>query len=108
MTADATAVAELRRELARREQQLDEAQQLARIGSWEWELATNEVTWSDQLFRIYGLEPRSLVVSYDEFLSRVHPDDRASVDERNRRCFETHEAFEDVKRVRRADGVEFL
>jgi PAS domain S-box-containing protein len=101
-------LAALREELARSRQQLVEAQQLAKIGSWEWNVVSGEVTWSDELFRIYGLEPGSIDVSYEDFLARVHPDDREQVDQRNRRCFETHEPFEDVKRIHRADGTLFL
>jgi PAS domain S-box-containing protein len=99
---------ELETELSLTRRLLDDAQKLARIGSWEWDLATNVVTWSAELYRIYGYEPNSVPVSYENFLSHVHPDDRESVDERNRRCFETHEPFEDVKRVRRVDLSEFL
>jgi PAS domain S-box-containing protein len=102
-----TRIAELEAELALSRRLLADAQQLARIGSWEWDLATNVVTWSDELFRIYGYEPGAVEVSYEAFLGRVHPDDRASVDERNQRCFATHEPFEDVKRIVRPDGSEF-
>jgi PAS domain S-box-containing protein len=101
-------VRDLEAELALSRRLLADAQQLARIGSWEWDLATNVVTWSDELYRIYGYAPGSVEVSYEAFLGRVHEDDRASVDERNRRCFDTHEPFEDVKRVVRPDGSEFL
>lgn len=100
--------AQLVAELALTRRLLDDAQQLAKIGSWEWDLATDVVTWSDELYRIYGFEPGGVEVSYENFLARVHPDDRASVDERNRRCFETHAPFEDVKRIVRPDGSEFL
>ncbi|HEY2636170.1 MAG TPA: EAL domain-containing protein, partial [Solirubrobacteraceae bacterium] len=85
-----------------------EAQRLARLGSWEWDISANTVTWSDELWRIYGLEKGSIELSYENFLARVHADDRPSVDERNRKCFADHEPFEDVKRVRRPDGSEFL
>jgi PAS domain S-box-containing protein len=88
--------------------QLVEAQQLSRTGSWEWDVATGTVWWSDELFRIYGLEPGSITPSYEDFLERVHPEDRESVDARNRRAFEDRESFEDVKRVVRADGSEIL
>jgi PAS domain S-box-containing protein len=93
-------------ELAVARRQLEEAQRLARIGSWEWDIPTNTVWWSDELFRIYGLEPGSIVPSYEEFLNYVHPADRAAVDERNRQAFTDHQPFEDVKRVVRADGRE--
>lgn len=60
----------------RSEQQLAEAQHLAQIGSWEWDIAENCVTWSDELYRIYGLEPQSVPITYGGFLERVHPADR--------------------------------
>ena len=94
--------------LAQSRRQLSETQQLARIGSWEWDIPDDRVWWSDQLFRIYGMEPGEVVPTYETFLEHVHPDDRESVDQRNRRAFADHEPFEDVKRVVRADGVEIL
>ena len=95
-------------ELRRSREQLLEAQTLARIGSWEWDVAADKVTWSDELFRIYGLEPGAIEPCYEGFLSRVHHEDRESVDARNRKAFSDHEPFEDVKRVVREDGDVFL
>ena len=88
-------------ELRRSKAQLAEAQALARIGSWEWDVAANHVVWSDELYRIYGLEPGAIEPNYEEFLSRVHPEDRESVDARNRKAFADHAPFEDVKRILR-------
>jgi diguanylate cyclase (GGDEF)-like protein/PAS domain S-box-containing protein len=95
-------------ELRRSRQMLAEAQELARIGSWEWDVAANVVTWSDELFRIYGHPPQAFEPSYDAFLSHVHPDDRESVDARNHKAFADGQSFEDVKRVVRPDGSVFL
>jgi PAS domain S-box-containing protein len=92
--------------LARSRRQLAEAQQLSRIGSWEWDIAAGEVWWSNELYRIYGLEPGAIKPTYERFLAYVHPDDRESVDERNRRAFTDHQPFEDVKRVVREDDRE--
>lgn len=74
---------ELVEELRRSEARLREAQQLARLGSWEWDIRANVVTWSDELFRIYGLAPQSMRPTCEDFLQRVHPDDRVDVDARN-------------------------
>jgi PAS domain-containing protein len=93
-------------ELTAARRQLVEAQRLARIGSWEWDTAADTVWWSDELYRIYALAPGAIEPSYQEFLAYVHPDDRADVDERNRKAFADHEPFDDVKRVVRADGIE--
>jgi PAS domain S-box-containing protein len=92
--------------LARSRRQLAEAQQLSRIGSWECDIAAGHVWWSDELYRIYGLEPGAIKPTYQGFLEFVHPDDRESVDQRNRRAFTDHQPFEDVKRVVRDDGRE--
>jgi PAS domain S-box-containing protein len=65
--------------LANRERQLAEAQELAHIGSWEWDIEANVVTWTGELYRIFGLEPVSVAVTYESFLERVHPEDRSAV-----------------------------
>jgi PAS domain S-box-containing protein len=58
------------------ERRLAAAQQIAHLGSWELDIATSTVLLSDELCRIHGLPPAAGPVSYDEFLGRVHPDDR--------------------------------
>ena len=111
VTAIVRDVTERRRaenELRTSRRQLQEAQELARLGSWEWDVPGNKVTWTDQLFRIYGLEPQAVEPTYERFLGYVHPDDRASVQARNEKAFGDHQPFEDVKRVIRADGREIL
>jgi signal transduction histidine kinase len=66
-------------ELERAHATLAEAQEVARIGSWEWDVAADRVTWSDELYRLYGLAPGSLDVTFESFLERVHPNDRAAL-----------------------------
>ncbi len=62
------------------ESRLAEAQRMAHIGSWDWNLITGEVCWSDELYHIFGRSPQESGATYDEFLSYVHPDDRDRVD----------------------------
>ncbi len=57
---------------------LNEAQEIAKMGHWEWDADTNGFTFSDNLFAIFGLE--QACISYDRFLGYVHPEDRANVD----------------------------
>ncbi len=69
----------LEEKVATRTSALSEAQQLAHIGSWTWDIPTNTVTWSDELYRIYGLQPQELPITYESFLERVHPQDKEYV-----------------------------
>src|SRR3954451_15703769 len=108
MTPQVSTDAALLAELERGRRRLAEAQALARMGSWEWDVGASQVTWSDELFRIYGYEPQAFEPTYETFLAHVHEEDRASVDERNHKAFADHQPFSDVKRVVRADGTEIL
>ena len=66
-------------ELRRSQVRLASAQRIARLGHWERDLKTGEVIWSDEVFRLLGLEPGSCAPSQDTYLAHVHPDDRERV-----------------------------
>lgn len=65
--------------LRRSEAQLAEAQELAALGSWEWDIGSGEVTWSPELYRILGRDPDRFAASYDGYFEAVHPSDRSRV-----------------------------
>ncbi|WP_373036509.1 EAL domain-containing protein [Sulfurimonas sp.] len=54
---------------------LNKAQELAHIGHWELNLITNTLFWSDEVYRIFGLEPQEFGATYEAFLKYIHPDD---------------------------------
>lgn len=87
------------------ESELAQAQAVAHIGSWKWYAGTDETFWSDELFRICGLEPGSVKIT-DRFdrTELVHPEDRALVEESFARCYETGEPFAVHHRIVRPDG----
>jgi PAS domain S-box-containing protein len=88
---------------------VDNAQQLANMGDYDWHIVSDTNTWSDQLFRIYGHEPQSFMPSYDQFLSMIHPDDRERIAELHQRAYATGEPYRMIERIVRADGqVRFL
>ncbi|HEX7518147.1 MAG TPA: response regulator [Chthoniobacterales bacterium] len=64
------------KKLKRSETRLAEAQRVARVGSWEWDVITNEVIWSDEEYRLFGFTPGERAATYDLYLSCVHPDFR--------------------------------
>jgi PAS domain S-box-containing protein len=72
---------------------LTEAQEVARIGSWEWTIGQNRISWSDELYRLYGLAPGSIDVTLESFLERVHPDDRTAVEHAAERALEDQRPF---------------
>ncbi|MDI3289595.1 PAS domain S-box protein [Polyangium sp. 15x6] len=88
------------------EQRLARAQRIAQIGSWEWVAATDETTWSDECFRLFGLPPSHDKKAYGEFLAFVHPDDRARVDEAVQRALRGLAIYSIDHRIFAADGVE--
>lgn len=61
--------------LRQSENNLADAQRIAHLGSWELDLETNELFWSDEIYRILGKEPQSLKANYDDFVKVIHPDD---------------------------------
>ncbi|AAM04198.1 sensory transduction histidine kinase [Methanosarcina acetivorans C2A] len=66
--------------LVENERRLSEAQKMAHIGIWDWDLVTDEMYWSDEAFRIAGCSPRKSGLSYTDILNLIHPDDREYVD----------------------------
>jgi len=89
--------------LREHERQLAEAQAIAHVGSWELEVATNRVTWSDEAYRLYGL-PLGSSVGYDTFLDRLHPEDRERVERMVGEGLAQRRAIEFEFRIVRPDG----
>jgi PAS domain S-box-containing protein len=84
--------------------QLAEAQWLAHIGSWEWDIETDKIEWSDELFRIFGLGPQEFTPTFEKYLNHIHPDDKANVDRIFQQAKKDHLPFNFFHKIVRDDG----
>jgi PAS domain S-box-containing protein len=75
------------------------AEENAMIGSYQWNLETGELSYSDNLFRIFGCEPQEFVPTFEKFLSFIHPDDKEQVIKDGKETFESQTLVEHVYRV---------
>lgn len=91
--------------LRKRESQLAEAQEVAHVGSWEWDMATNIVTWTDELYRLFCVAQGGRPITYDYYLSRVYPEDREMVNARVHRSLDTLEPYACDHRIATPDGT---
>ena len=67
------------RDLRESEAKLRDAQRLARLGNWEWDVVHNKLWWSEEVFRVFGIEQEEFDATFEAFISAVHPDDRERV-----------------------------
>jgi PAS domain S-box-containing protein len=77
---DITKRKQAQKALEENEKHLKRSQEIAHLGSWELDLINNRLTWSDEVYRIFGLKPQEFGATYQAFLDAVHPDDRDAVD----------------------------
>ena len=91
-------------ELRRQTEFLSHAQAAAGIGSWEWDIAGDCITWSDETYRIFGVDPAAGPISYERYLELIHPDDRADVAAAVGWSLQTREPFALDHRIVRPDG----
>ncbi len=91
-------------ELQKRDLQLSTAQQIAGLGSWEWDLQTSEVAWSEALYQICGLHNGEFDRTFESFLACFHPEDRESTASHIQEAVRTHQPFNFEGRIIRPDG----
>ena len=85
--------------------QLAQAQELAQLGSWQWDLESGEVSWSEQLYRIFGRDPERDSASYSNFFAHVHPDERSTLEAVIDSSLVKREPFHEEMQFVRADGA---
>jgi len=84
---------------------LGETQAIAHLGSWNFDIATRRAVWSDETYRIFGVDPKTFVPSYEALLERIHPDDRGAFDKNYVDSVANHQIHDIDLRVVMDDGT---
>jgi two-component system, cell cycle sensor histidine kinase and response regulator CckA len=105
VTLDITGRKRAEEALRANEARLAEAQRIAHIGSFEWDVERGILLWSDEMYRIYGLDPATSSPSYDLFMKCVYPADRDRVARVIEGALARREAYRVDHRITRPDGV---
>ncbi|PKM43103.1 MAG: hypothetical protein CVV05_16295 [Gammaproteobacteria bacterium HGW-Gammaproteobacteria-1] len=92
--------------LIEREASLANAQRIARLGNWDWDIRRGTLHWSDEIYRMFGVEPRGFTPTYEAFLAFVHPDDRPCVEQAVAQAVARHAPYAIEHRVVLRDGTE--
>lgn len=101
---DVTEHRKARDELRRKERGLSEAQAIAHLGSWEWDIETGKQSWSDECFRIFGFLPGEIEAGYYSFMNIVLPDDREAVVNSIHAALNGPSAYYSEFKIRRPNG----
>ena len=86
------------------ELRLNEAQRIAKVGSWELDLVSGKLLWSDEVFHIFEIDQTLFATSYEAFLNMVHPQDRDAVNQAYNNSLATHSPYEITHRLLLPDG----
>lgn len=78
---------------------LNDAQALAKVGHWELDIATKELHWSDEVYRIFGLEPNEIKATYEDFLKFTHEQDRKVVNDAYSKSLQDKESYSITHRI---------
>jgi len=92
------------KKLKKSQANLEDAQRLARIGNWEWDLFTGQVFWSDETFRIFGRESGEFELNYESYMESVHPDDVKMLKQRIEKSLQDKETYVIEYRILTPDG----
>ncbi len=97
---------EIKKRLIESEYHYKQAQEIGNIGSWNWDIENNDLRWTDQIYRIFGLKPQEFGATYESFLDHIHPDDAAKVNSYVERALAGEGSYEIQHRLVQKNGDE--
>jgi len=84
---------------------LSEAQRLANIGSWDWNVLENEISWTDEMYRIFGVSKDTFKNNFENYINCIHESDRKLVSETIQQAMQTHKPYNFYHRIVHPDGT---
>lgn len=102
---DVTQRHDMLKRLERSEELHKQAQALTHLGNWSWFIKENKINWSDEMYRIYGLAPQSEEITFERFMSLVHPEDRQKRRDEVQKALQTGIADDYFMRIVCEDGT---
>ena len=86
------------------EASLAEAERIARLGNWEYDIAADHLSWSDEIYRIFEVDPQQFGASYEAFLAAIHPDDRERLHRTYQESLAAKAPYDITHRLLMSDG----
>lgn len=87
------------RQLRKSETYLKEAQEIANIGNWNWDMFKNEISWSEQLYKVFDRNPATFEATYEGLMKVIHPEDQASFGMHIENCLTKDEPLDIIHRI---------
>ena len=91
-------------EIKKHKDLLEDAEHISQIGSWEWDMTNNQMKWSKESYNILELDIQHTIPSYENFIARVHPDDRAALDDAFALALTEKKPYDIIHRLQFPDG----
>lgn len=86
-----------------------EAQQIAKIGNWEWDPIEDKVTWSDELYQIFNISPSEIELSYRSYIDLLHPEDQEKASELIKKTLEKRRPFHTIsRRINKSNEIRYI
>jgi PAS domain S-box-containing protein len=97
--SDITDRNKIQKELLENEKKLKEAQSLAKLGNWEFDIKNNKLQWSDEVFNIFDVDKNKFNASYEGLLNKLHPDERTEFDNAYKKSLSDKTGYDIVHRL---------
>lgn len=98
-------ISERKQALIKVTESLNQAQKIAHMGNWEWDVRANSLWWSDEIYRIFGIQKDQFAATYEAFTERIHPDDRTIVHEAVNESLRRDSDYQIEHRILKSDGT---